>query len=219
MPIKTPKLILLDFDGTLADTFKEMVDINNKLYKELGTDPIDYYEAVKLREVPMRNWLKIIEIPLWKVPKFIRTIINELEKRISSLEIFPDMKSVIQAIVENKIMLGVVTTNSAEYVKEFLKLNGLSQISFVKHADFLAGKTGVIKKTLNEFKLSPDEVVYIGDTVGDIKDSKRAGIKCIAVTWGYNSEGLLKKYEPEEIVNKPEEILNLLNLSQMTIAK
>ena len=27
MPIKTPKLILLDFDGTLADTFKEMVDM------------------------------------------------------------------------------------------------------------------------------------------------------------------------------------------------
>jgi len=208
---KIPKLILLDFDGTMADTFKEMVDINNKLHKELGTDPIDYLEAIQLREVPMRDWLRIIEIPIWKVPKFIRTIINELEKRISTLELFPDMKNVIQSLSDKDIVLGVITTNSKENVREFLNLNGLKQISFVKHTDFLSGKTGVIKETLNEFKLSEDEVIYIGDTVGDIKDAKRAGIKCIAVTWGYNTEVLLKKYEPAAVANKPEEIHQLLN--------
>jgi len=212
MQNKIPKLILLDFDGTMADTFKEMVDINNKLYKELGTDPIDYFEAIKLRDVPMRSWLRIIEIPIWKVPKFIRTIINELEKRISTLELFPKMKNVIQTLSDKDIVLGVITTNSEGNVREFLNLNGLKQISFVKHADFLAGKTSVIKETLKEFKLSEEEVIYIGDTVGDIKDSKRAGIKCIAVTWGYNSESLLKKHEPAAIANKPEEIIKHLNL-------
>src|SRR3989344_5808294 len=150
MPDKTPKLILFDFDGTLADTFKELIDINNKLYKKLGTDPIDYYEAIKLRDVPMRDWLKIIEIPIWKVPKFIRTIVNELEKRISKLTLFAEMANVIQTLVTQKIKLGVITTNSVENVQAFLNLNQLRQISFVKHADFLAGKSRVIQETLSE---------------------------------------------------------------------
>ena len=82
----------------------------------------------------------------------------------------------------------------------------------MKHADFLAGKSRVIKETVKELKLAQDEVIYIGDTIGDIKDSKRAGIKCIAVTWGYNTEALLKKYGPTWLANKPKELLQLITI-------
>jgi len=43
--------------------------------------------------------------------------------------------------------------------------------------------------------------------IGILSHLKKAKIKIMVVTWGFNSEKLLKKNKPDYLVNSPKEIL------------
>lgn len=57
--------------------------------------------------------------------------------------------------------------------------------------------------TLREEK---DNCIYIGDSDVDIETAKAAGIKCIAVSWGFRPIDFLKAHGAESIVNDTEQL-------------
>lgn len=199
--------VIFDFDGTIADTFSKLVEINNRLYKELGTDPIDQNEALQLKEHAMRDWFRIIEIPIYKIPAFIKTIIEELHKEVASINAFAGIAQILKKLKKENVLTGIVTTDSVENVRKFLKAHDLEQyFEFVSSADFIAGKTFALNRIINQYKLVRSKTLYIGDTTRDIKNSKHVKIDVAAVTWGYNSEKLLTTYAPTYVVNSAEKL-------------
>ena len=52
-------------------------------------------------------------------------------------------------------------------------------------------------------KLSKSDVYFVGDEVRDIEAGKKAGIKTIAVSWGYNTKDALAKEQPDYIIDTP----------------
>lgn len=65
-------------------------------------------------------------------------------------------------------------------------------------------------KCLEELKLNKEEVIYIGDTISDIKASKSAGIKIGSVTWGWSFREELEKAKPDWIVKSPEALYDII---------
>jgi phosphoglycolate phosphatase len=51
---------------------------------------------------------------------------------------------------------------------------------------------------------------YIGDTVGDIKEARAAGVWTVAVTWGWHSRERLLAARPDFLVDTPEELLQIV---------
>ena len=74
------------------------------------------------------------------------------------------------------------------------------------------GKTRLLKKIINQYKLDKSRVFYIGDETRDIEAAKQSGLHSIAVTWGFNSEKILSQHEPDFIARKPEDLLTILSL-------
>jgi phosphoglycolate phosphatase-like HAD superfamily hydrolase len=50
----------------------------------------------------------------------------------------------------------------------------------------------------------------IGDTVGDIRAGKEAGVRTAAVTWGYQQRDLLLKEAPDCLLDQPKELLYIV---------
>lgn len=50
------------------------------------------------------------------------------------------------------------------------------------------------------------EMYFITDTLGDIREAEKVGIKSIAVTWGYHDKAMLEQGNPRAIVNTAEEL-------------
>ncbi|MEK6545270.1 MAG: HAD hydrolase-like protein, partial [Nitrospinota bacterium] len=71
-------------------------------------------------------------------------------------------------------------------------------------------KRRAIKRFIRRHYLSENNIYYVGDETRDIRAAKKAGIKCIAVTWGLNSKSALEALEPSIIVNKPSELVKVL---------
>ena len=69
--------------------------------------------------------------------------------------------------------------------------------------------TGAVM-TAKELGVLPEECCYIGDMTIDIRTGKSAGMKTIAVTWGYQDEEDLIACGADHIVRSPEEIPELL---------
>ena len=67
-----------------------------------------------------------------------------------------------------------------------------------------------MKKLLKNRNLSEFDVIYIGDEVRDIEAAKAAGIKMVAVSWGFNSPEILKTKNPDYLIDYPLQLTQLL---------
>ena len=50
---------------------------------------------------------------------------------------------------------------------------------------------------------------YVCDTVGDIREARDAGIRTVAVTWGWHSRERLAAAHPDRLIDVPEKLLAL----------
>ncbi len=204
------KTVLFDFDGTIADTFSVCVDIANKNASKFGFRKIKTDEFEMLRGMTPFELLKEFKIPFYKVPFFIKKVQLELYEGMDKVAIFPGMKKVIESLHKKNYLLGIITSNTEENVRRCLEANNVSAFDFIHNERNIFGKSHTIKNVLKTHTLKPSEVVYVGDEVRDIQASKKSRIKCISVTWGFNTKELLKKSKPTFIVNSPMELLKLL---------
>ena len=63
---------------------------------------------------------------------------------------------------------------------------------------------------LKEMNVTAEKAVYIGDSDVDVATARNSGLPCIAVLWGFRSKELLEKLAPEYIVEKPGQILGII---------
>ncbi|MEY4243328.1 MAG: hypothetical protein RLZZ245_913, partial [Verrucomicrobiota bacterium] len=56
----------------------------------------------------------------------------------------------------------------------------------------------------------PEQMLYIGDELRDVKAAQKAGIPIAAVTWGFNSRESLAASEPDYLFDQPTDFLRLL---------
>lgn len=203
------KLVLFDFDGTIADTLHVVIDVANSISSEFGYKKIERKDIVKLRSKHAYDVLKYLKFPLIKMPFILKKVRIELGKRIRNFKPTKGIKKVITELNKHNYKLGILTSNSKNNVIEFLKRNNLDMFDFVYSGTSIFGKGGLIKKILRIYNIKPKNMVYIGDEVRDIEAAKKANVAVIAVCWGYNSKRILKKQKPDFLVDKPEDIIKL----------
>lgn len=58
--------------------------------------------------------------------------------------------------------------------------------------------------------VTADEVWYVGDSVQDVETAHAAGVRCVAVTWGFQDAARLAAENPTALVNSAEELRKIL---------
>lgn len=204
------KVILFDFDGTIVDSVAAGIVITNRLASEFKFPPFDQETLEELKKLGSRDALKRSRIPLWKLPFLIRRFTQELNREIPHLQLFPGMKETLLELKQQGYLLGIVSTNSVKNIQEFLSVQNLTSTFDVISASYaLFGKSRLIQEIIRQQKLQPSQIYYVGDETRDIEAAKKSGVRSIAATWGLNSSEILLKYQPDFLINHPEELLYL----------
>jgi len=107
--------------------------------------------------------------------------------------------------------LGIITSNSRENVLGALEKNGLQDTFTFIYSGSTFGKHKVINKWLKIENINPEEVAYVGDEIRDIDAAKKTGIKVIAVGWGFNSPQALAAQNPNFLIERPQELIEIIN--------
>ncbi|MDJ0843817.1 HAD-IIIC family phosphatase [Crocosphaera sp.] len=212
------KVIVFDFDGTLADTYEAFVEIANSLSGEFGYKPVNEQEQEKLKHLSARDLIKQSEISPLKIPFVLKRVKSELTHKIAELKPIKNIPHCLQQLKAKGYNLGIITSNTEDNVVRFLENHGMEKFfDFIYAGTTLFGKHKIIKKLLKDQQLLSHEVIYIGDETRDINSAKKSHVKCVAVTWGFNSGEALAKQKPDFLIHQPCELVTILDNYQYQI--
>lgn len=210
------KVILFDFDGTIADTYQAIADITNKLSTEFGYKALDKEEQLLLKNLSSREIVQRSEISIFKLPFLIRRVRAELSKEIGDLTPIKDLAQVLFELRNRGYVLGIVTSNIKENVEVFLDQNKLSTLfTYIYASTSIFGKHRVINQVITDNRLNPADVIYVGDETRDIRSARKSNVGIISVSWGFNSEEILREFQPDNLVDHPQELLKAIELSYL----
>jgi len=63
---------------------------------------------------------------------------------------------------------------------------------------------------MKTFTLDPSVIAFIGDETRDLKAARKAGVRTIGVTWGFNRREALHQENPDDIFDSPVELIKLV---------
>jgi phosphoglycolate phosphatase len=206
------KVVVFDFDGTIADTHDTFVEIVNALAGEFGYKPVGAADIERLKNMSSREVIEQADVSLFRLPFLLRRVKRELNKRIESSRPFAELHSCLATLKARGYILGIITSNTRENVTIFLSNNHLSEFfNFIYSGTPLFGKHKIIDRLIRQHRFQLSEVIYVGDETRDINAAKKSGIKAIAVGWGFNSPEILAKFQPDYLVHHPRELLEILD--------
>lgn len=205
------KIVIFDFDGTLADTFSVTKRIFKDVIKNYGYDDLSDKEIENFRTMTPLQIIKKFKFPFWKIPRLINEVRNEFIDYVDEIEPFIGIRETIYQLIDKGFRLGILTSNNKNLVKKFLKTNNFPEFEFIDSELNVFKKSFHLKRILIKYKFKKKDVVYVGDEVRDIEACRDAKVDIISVSWGYNKKKILKKLNKNFVIDKPEQILSHLN--------
>ncbi|MFZ2153583.1 MAG: HAD-IA family hydrolase [Microgenomates group bacterium] len=202
------KYLIFDFNGTIVDDLPLVVEIMTESLKTKEID-LSKYSIEYLRRKGVRKFMEEINISKIELLWIYKEVKQKIKARQSSCPIVKDLKKYLSEL-SSKYKLLIFSNNSPEVIKDYLVKNSIDKyFSGVYEDNSYFGKDVGLTKILKELKIDKNDVTYFGDESRDIVAAKKAGIKSVAVTWGFEGEIPLSTANPDFLINKPEELLNI----------
>lgn len=203
------RLLIFDFDGTLADSFPWFLRGFNEVadryrFRRLGEDEVD-----TLRRYGARKVIEHVGAPTWKLPLIARAMRQSMARELDQISLFPGVGRALRQLADAGLTLAVVTSNSTENVRHVLGAEHAALIHHYGCGASLFGKRPHLRRVLRESGIPPAAALCIGDELRDLDAARAEGIPFGAVTWGYTHGAALRSHGPEEVFTRVEDLLRL----------
>jgi len=197
-------VLIFDYDGVIVDSLDIFMKLFINACKENGWKEISSKQEF-LSLFNRNMYEKMIELGMTKqdilsiVLKVKKGLLNNLE----NLLLFPNIKKTLIDL-SNQHTLCISTSNETSIVKNFLKLNQIFCFNQIYGSDINHSKTKKIEMIKKRYPA--ENYAYIGDTIGDIEEGKKANVITIAATWGWHSKENLQQSNPDYLIDSIEEL-------------
>lgn len=198
------KLIIFDFDGTLADTLGWFTSTINTVAGRFGIKDVDLADIDSLRKYDAGYLLKKHRVPLWKIPLLANHMRKLMARDITGISLFDNVNNMLQRLNTIGAVLAVVSSNSANNILRVFGGDTASLFRYYECGVSIAGKVPKIKKLLRKTQVKPSETLFIGDEIRDGAAAGKARVDFGAVSWGYNSIEALREQSPSLVFNTVE---------------
>ena len=208
-------LILVDFDGTLADTAPDLAAAANRQRTRIGLEPLPY-EA--LRPFASQGARGLLQAALGLQPEHSDyeparlQFLADYEAGSTELSrLFPGINQLLQDIQQRGMSWGIVTNKVTYLTLPIVEHLGLTQDSAV----LVCGDTCAHAKphpapllhAAEQAGFAAERCVYIGDDLRDIQAAHAAGMPAVAAAYGYvRAEDDVDSWRAERRANTPAEL-------------
>lgn len=188
------KLILFDFDGTVADNSEGIYNCIKYALVKKGMKP--------LSDEVLRSFVgpSLFDSFMWhctddkEVAEELVSLYRERYRPLGSTEvrIYDGMKELLARLKNEGCITAVCSSKPYDFVRKIAKEQGLEDLfdgffcpSFQSH---VSDKSSLALEAIKHFGVSKEETVLIGDTKFDVAAARAAEISSIGVLYGFATE-------------------------------
>jgi phosphoglycolate phosphatase len=204
------QLAIFDFDGTIADSLGDVLATYNMVAREKGFSTVSDEQVAHLRTLGPREVARELKVPMWRIPQLTGAVRKAMLARMEDLEPFEGMVEMLHELWRRGTRTAIVTSNAYENVSKFLARHGIDRFEHVSCGVGLFGKASRLKKVSRTPQFAGLSTFYVGDEVRDVAAATTAGLRSVAVSWGYAERGALEAQRPDYLVHGPDELLSVL---------
>ena len=204
------KLVIFDFDGTLADTFPWFMRIINDVADRYRFKRIEPHEVELLRGMGATEIMAHLGVPRWKLPLIAGHMRRRKAREIGETRLFVGVEALLARLVDAGVRVAIVSSNSEANVRTVMGPALAAHVTFFECGASVFGKAARFRKVLRRSGILPPDAICIGDEVRDLDAARRAGIAFGAVAWGFTRAEPLQARDPNVLFSSLDEIADSL---------
>ncbi|WP_242139549.1 HAD hydrolase-like protein [Sphingomonas sp. TREG-RG-20F-R18-01] len=200
------RLVIFDFDGTLADSGDWFLSTVDHLADRFKFRRVSRDEVEALRGKSTRDVIRHLGIPRWKLPAMGRYLHGLLAQQTDRIALFEGIPRVLHALREGGVRLALVTSNAEQNARAILGPHA-ALFERLECGASLFGKARCYRRVIRQSRVMVSDVLSIGDETRDIQAAHKVGIASGAVLWGYAHPDALVEMRPDLVFATPEQIV------------
>jgi phosphoglycolate phosphatase len=206
--VKDKNLFLFDFDGVLLDSLELYSEAVIRCLERIGTPIVktredylalfdgNFYESMAERGVDLAAFSRAA-----------KEIMPGID--YDAMSPYDGLIPILASLTRNHRLV-VISSNGSKTIRHILERCGFAPyFEEVLGSDFLLSKKEKIAHVLAKYDIPAESTYYIGDTAGDVVEARAAGVRTVAVTWGWHSRERLVAARPDFLVDTPEGLLRV----------
>ena len=206
------KLLVFDWDGTLADSLGQIVFCMEQSIRALG---MEYRTQTQIQEIiglGLNEALTTLypDINLEGIDKltdkYREFYLSMPERRIA---LYPGAEATLNHLYDAGYLLAVATGKSRRGLNRAMQEAGIERLfhaSCCADEAFSKPHPQMLENIMDELGMEPGATLMIGDTEYDLQMARNAGTGAVAVNYGAHEPDRLLEFEPLASINNLEEL-------------
>jgi len=202
------KTLILDFDGTLADSRSSIIRTVQLTLQQLGFRQVEKEGIKKHIGLPLKT--TFMEVAGFTNPELIEQAISVYRANYTAISfeqtvLFPGVKETLASLHEQGVLLTIASSKGKEVLIRSLEhLNISGYISFVLGDDDVPHSKPAPDMVWHLMELTdstPQETMVVGDTIYDIAMGKGANCLTCGVTYGNGTREELDAQQADYLIS------------------
>ncbi len=209
--------VLFDFDGTLVDSSDGIFNSLIYAFRADGKEAPDRKVLRKFIGPPIHESFKTL---FGYEDDKIDFMIKKYRERYSTegyleAKFYDGIPELLKELHEKGVKVATASSKPTAFITKMLEVNGLSEyIDYIGGTLFdnkESGKTGIINNALQQLGCTDkSKALMVGDRKFDIDGAKGAGIKTVAVLYGFGSREELEAHKAEYIAENVSDVRRII---------
>ncbi len=213
------KLVILGFDGTIADTTPGTLYCLNTIATSMGYKPVDHEALLSVVDGQLRvAFNKLYNMSEDEIEYAVKNYSKLYsQKGTEMFTLYKGMEDNLRKLREKGYKIAIATHKHRMYTKDILEAQGLSELFDAVCAtdvDVELEKNDLILQACEILGVSVEESIFVGDGVIDAISAEEAGIDFAAALygWGFKTKADAEKYNCKAYINSADELYDKISM-------
>ncbi|EXJ15348.1 Haloacid dehalogenase-like hydrolase [Imhoffiella purpurea] len=204
--------ICFDFDGTLVYSFDAAFNAMREVGPDFGLAELTREQLYALRGLHLREVLRTLDIPLYRVPQLARRIRQAMRAELMETPPVEGIPELLAELARCGYRLGLLSSNAQSSLDDYVARYGMREFAFVVGGTGLFGKSRALRGMMRRQRIRAKDLIYVGDELRDLEAARDVGAGFAAVSWGYTSPEGLAAAGPDCLLRHPGDLLAQLEV-------
>ena len=213
------KGIIFDLDGTLVNSLEDIADSMNNVLQRYGFPSHELQAYKHFIGNGLKNLVREALPEASKDEKLIIRCFDSMMEEyrnncINKTQPYDGIIELLNELVTREIKLAVFSNKVDDLTKKVV-MTLLPNYNF----EVVIGSSAEIPRKPNplgaflisqQLRISPEELIYVGDTDVDMKTANSAGMFAVGALWGFRTKEELASNGAKYLLNHPLELIQVL---------